>query len=356
MSKKAEQKAAKIAYIVLFVFLGIFFISPFFMSIFFAATIALALYPVLLMLEARGLGRKKASLLLTSLFTFLISIPLLFFIVKGTVAITKQLERVSNSPKLKGQDVQQLAVTFRHELVSYIHRFTSHINHADFLTVDKIDHYVETVTNFLLNFFKGFAATLPELLLLFLVMVLCLHTFLCHAQDLRDFFKNLFGFSEERMKQFVRIYIDDSRQIYISNLATGVLQATIVASTVSIAGYGEFFLVFFITLVLSFIPVIGAAPVIVLFSLFAYMQGDTTSAIAFFVIGCFTGVIDNILRPWLAGLGESRCPAIVSFITVLSGALILGFPGLFIGILVGSLVFDTLPLFWDELKKSDSLF
>jgi predicted PurR-regulated permease PerM len=356
MSKKVEQKVAKICYMVLFVALGLFFITPFLMSIFFAATVALALYPVLIKLESRGMGRAKASLLLTSLSTFLISVPLIFFIVKGTVAITTQLEKISTSPKLKGQDVTQLAVTFRHEIVNYIYRYTSHIKHADFLTIDKIDDYVEMVTKFLLNFFKGFAATLPEFLLLFLVMVLCLHTFLCHSQGIRDFFKNIFGFSEERMKQFVMIYIDDSRQIYISNLATGLLQATIVASTVAIAGYGEFFMVFFITLTLSFIPVIGAAPVIILFSLFAYLQGDGTTALIFLVIGCFTGIVDNILRPWLAGLGESRCPSIVSFITVLSGAILLGFPGLFIGILVGALVFDTLPLFWDELKKSDSFF
>jgi predicted PurR-regulated permease PerM len=60
-------------------------------------------------------------------------------------------------------------------------------------------------------------------------------------------------------------------------------------------------------------------------------------------------VIDNMLRPWLATFGESKIPPIVAFVCVIGGALLLGFPGLFIGLLVGSIAYDTLPIFWDDL-------
>ena len=64
--------------------------------------------------------------------------------------------------------------------------------------------------------------------------------------------------------------------------------------------------------------------------------------------------MDNILRPWLASFGESKAPGIVSFVFVIGGALLIGFPGLFIGLLLGSVVYDTFPLFWDEIGKNES--
>jgi predicted PurR-regulated permease PerM len=113
----------------------------------------------------------------------------------------------------------------------------------------------------------------------------------------------------------------------------------------------DWFLVFFVTLILSFIPVIGAAPMAFLFAIVAFFQGNPTGAIILLVLGGFTGVIDNFLRPWLASFGHSHAPPIVSFVFVIGGALTLGFPGLFIGLLLGGIVYDTLPLFWEELAK-----
>lgn len=153
------------------------------------------------------------------------------------------------------------------------------------------------------------------------------------------------------MNELCHIFMKDSRQVYISNIVTGGVQSLMVAIGVSLLGLGDFFLVFFITLILSFVPVIGAAPVAFLFALLAFFKGNTTAAIILLVLGGVTGVVDNILRPWLASYGESRIPPMVAFICVIGGALLLGFPGLFIGLLVGSIAFDTLPIFWDELES-----
>jgi predicted PurR-regulated permease PerM len=155
------------------------------------------------------------------------------------------------------------------------------------------------------------------------------------------------------MDTIVNIFIKNSRQVYLSNIITGATQSIIVASTVSLLHQGDFFLVFFITLILSFIPVIGAAPVAFTFSIIALIKDQTSSAIVLAVVGSFSGIVDNILRPWLTTFGESKIPPIVAFVCVLGGALWLGFPGLFIGLLVGSISYDTLPIFWKTLGRSE---
>jgi predicted PurR-regulated permease PerM len=356
MSKKQEQKVFKVLYLSVLTLLGIIFASPFIYSLFFGGTIALAMYPLLLKLEAKGLSRKKASLLLTTLFTVIISIPLFFFLVKGTLLVTQQLESISHNDKFKDQGMSELVVTLRHQIVSSIHNYTAHYEFLDFLTEKKIDLYMNSMNGFLLKLFSGLAMSLPEVFLLLLIMILCLNSFLQGAEPIRAFFRDLFGFSDDKMKELTRIYIRDSKQVYVSNIATGAIQSLIVALGVFALGLGDFFLVFFVTFVVSFVPVIGAAPVAFVFAAYAFVTGNTTAAIILAVVGSFSGVVDNILRPWLASSGESHCPGIVSFIGVLGGAILLGFPGLFIGLLVSHLTFDTLPLFFKEIGKSDSFF
>ena len=345
----------KTLYVVILVILSLVFVSPFAIPLVFASTIALAIFPLQLKLESKGFSRKKAAALLTTVFTILISIPFFFFLIQGTIAVTGQLERYHANEQFQDKGVQNMVKTIRMEFVETLHNHASRFEFAQFLTNKKIDGYLNNVTTYLLKFFQNFATNLPEVFLYFIVMILCLYSFLKYAESVKKFFQAIFGFSDSRMSELTKIYVEDSRGVYVSNIATGAVQSMLVATVVALTGVGDFFLVFFITLILSFIPIVGAAPVAFAAALIAWFQGDSTSAIIIGVVGAFSGVIDNILRPYFTALGESKIPPIASFICVLGGAILLGFPGLFIGILIGSLAYDTLPIFWDELK-SDSFF
>jgi predicted PurR-regulated permease PerM len=341
----------RVLYIVILSLALLVLVSPFFISIIFAATVSLAMYPLLLKLESKGIKRKHAAALLTTFFTIIISIPLFFFVIKGTIAVTNQLEKMSINERLRDQGVQEMVTDFRHEIVLAIQKYSSKYNFLSFLDEKKIDYYLGMVNEFLLEFFQGFLSSLPTIFILLLIMILCTFSFLNNASGVWNFFKKITGLSDERMDQLTNIFIKDSRQVYISNIATGGIQSLMVAIGVSVLGLGDFFLVFFITLILSFIPVVGAAPVAFLFALLGFFKGHNTAAIILFVLGGVTGVVDNLLRPWLASFGESRVPPIVAFICVIGGALLLGFPGLFIGLLIGSIAYDTLPIFWDEVSE-----
>lgn len=347
MSKSLDAKVMRVLYVVLFTLASLFLVTPFIIPIIFAGTLALALYPLLLKLEIKGLSRSRAAMLLTTVFTFMISIPFLFFSVKGTIAVINALEKFET---MKDQNVESILNTLRSSMMNAIQKYLSQYEFADFLTPQKIEMYMKTVNVYVLNFFQNFAASIPTLILFLIIMILCIYSFLCYADGVRKFFQYIFSFSDETMNEIVKIYVRDSRMVYVSNITTGGIQSLIVSISVALMGLGDFFLVFFVTLILSFIPVIGAGPVAVVFAIYAFFKGSTGLAIALVVIAIFTGAIDNILRPYLASFGDSKIPAIMSFICVLGGALLLGFPGLFIGLLVGSIAYDTLPIFWHALK------
>lgn len=346
-----EEKVVRVIYLVVLTLALLTFVSPFVISIIFASTVSLAMFPLLLKLEAKGMKRKRAAALLTTVFAITISIPVFFFLIKGTLAVTNHLEKMQINEKLRDQQVTELVSDIRHDVVDNIQKLTSKYEFLGFLNERKIDSYLSMVNRYLLGFFQGVAASLPTMFILLLIMILCTYSLLKNAHNVRNFFQKVFGFSDEKMDRIVQIYIMDSRQVYISNIATGGVQSIIVATAVSLLGLGDWFLVFFVTLILSFIPVIGAAPVAFLFGALAFLKGNNTAAIILLVVGGFTGVIDNLLRPWLATFGESKIPPIVAFVCVIGGALLLGFPGLFIGLLVGSIAYDTLPIFWDELNS-----
>jgi predicted PurR-regulated permease PerM len=356
MSKKSEQKVARVLYMTLLTLAFLILVSPFAIAIIFAGSVSLALFPLLLRLENKGLQRKKAAAILTILFTILISIPISFFIIKGTVAVTSQLEKINFNEQLKEQGMQGVVSDVRHDLVINVHKYAEKVNASEFLTKKKIDSYLNATITFLLNFFRGALALLPVIFLLLLVTILCTYSFLKNAHVVRIFFQRLFGFGNDTMDDLVAISIRDARGVYVSNIVTAAVQALCVAVGAALTGIGDFFLVFFITFILAFIPVVGAAPVAFVCAGLAYLKGDNTAAIIMLVVGVFSGLIDNILRPWLASIGESKIPPITAFVCVLGGALLLGFPGLFIGLLIGSFAYDTLPLFWREIGRGDNSY
>lgn len=345
-----KEIKVRILYVIVVLALFLVLVSPFIIPIFFAATVSLTLTPLLHKLEAKGMMKKRAAALLTAIFTIVISIPLFFFLYKGTIAVTNQLEKMQINEKLREQGVSEIVSDLRHDFVVSIQKYSKKYEFMSFLNERKIDQYLGMANNYLLKFFQGLAASLPELFVLLLIMILCVYSFLKNGHNVQNFFKSISGFSQERMEQLSQVFIQDSRQVYLSNIVTGSVQSIIVATTVSLLGLGEFFLVFFVTLILSFVPVVGAAPVAFLFALLAFFKDMNTAAIILLVVGGATGVVDNLMRPWLTTFGESKIPPIVAFICVIGGALLFGFPGLFIGLLVGSITYDTLPIFWNEIQ------
>lgn len=353
MSKKVEHQVVRIIYIVVIAMISLYLVSPFLAPIIFGGTVALTLYPVLLKLEAKGLTRKKASAILTTIFGVLVSVPFFFFIVKGTLAIVAQLQKFSQSGRFRNMGVNSIIQTIKHDVILSMQTYGERFGLKPFITEAKVDQYLVKINAFLLEFFQAVAANLPEIFLFFLVMIACTYSFLKNAQTCRQVFQKILGFNNQKMDQLVKIFIMDSRSVYVSNIATGGVQSLIVAIAASLLNFADFFLVFFITLILSFIPVVGAAPVAFVFAVVAWFQGQTSNAIIMAVVGMFTGVADNFLRPYLASMGQSKIPTISAFVFVVGGALLFGFPGLFIGLLVGSFAYDTLPLFWEEVGKSN---
>lgn len=353
MSKHIKHQVSLTLFIVLLILFSVFIIYPFIVPILFASTIALALFPIQTKLEARKWKNTRAAGVIVSVFTLVISLPFVFFLAKGTRLIIDLLEKFALGQKIENQGTKEVFAVIRHDIVGKVLDYLSQFPIINFITEEKMYSYMKTANVFLLEFFKNLTGGIPAGILFFVVMILSTFAFLSGSKKVRKVFEEVLGFSDSKMDEIISIFLRNSRQVYISNLVTGFIQSIIVATGVYFVSGADWFLVFFITLIFSFIPVIGAAPVAFVFALVAFIQGQSSDAIILVIIGGVTGVTDNILRPWLASYGESKTPATVSFIFVIGGALLFGFPGLFIGLFMGVIVYDTLPIFWEALGANN---
>lgn len=349
---RPQHLVQRIIYILLLVILSFYIASPFIIPVTLAATIALVLYPFQLRLEQRNWKKTRAAALLTTVFTMVISLPFLFFVTKGTIVLIDYLEEFAVGEKIENQGMQKVFSVLRHDLIAELQQFLSRYPSTNFLTEAKIVGFLKSANAYTLEFLKATVTNIPAIVLFLLIMVLVTYSFLRGAVSVRKFFQELFGFTDQKMDHLVGVFLRDARQVYVSNVVTGTVQSIIVATGVFFVVKADWFLVFFITLILSFIPVIGAAPMAFFFAMIAFFQDNTTGSIILVVLGTITGIIDNILRPWLATFGETKAPAIVSFVFVIGGAILLGFSGLFIGLFVAAIAYDTLPIFWDDISKS----
>ena len=65
-------------------------------------------------------------------------------------------------------------------------------------------------------------------------------------------------------------------------------------------------------------------------------------------VALFTGIVDNIIRPYLNSFGEVQVPVFVNFLAIIGGVLMMGLAGLFVGPLLASLAYGALPILLDE--------
>lgn len=127
-----------------------------------------------------------------------------------------------------------------------------------------------------------------------------------------------------------------------SLLLIGVIQAAIIAGACLYIGTPNITLIFIGTLLLSFIPLVGAGSVPFVLMIYYYSAGDITSALV--MLGAFGigSTIDNVLRAALFSR-LSNNNAIVSFFAVIGSIMLFGLPGLLIAPVLEQLAARVIP-------------
>lgn len=323
----------------------LYILSPFFVPIVLGAILAMALSPFVKKFMDRGMSRKKAINTLTLIIFTIGLVPSILFFVRGATVVAELFNNQGAVDKLIA--LKEKAMLF---LDSHAATFG--------LSTDEIHKYLEQILQnigkFFLDLFSNSLSQIPDLILVSLITFIAIYFFLFEEDKIRNLFDRYFYFSNERADRFIKVLKSSCREVFFSNVLTGIIQSFIVTIGALIFGVGDFFIIFFITFICSFIPVLGAGPVAFVLSLIAFGQGHIVAGIGMLVISIVSGLADNIIRPYLASMGEVEVNGFISFLAVIGGVIVLGLPGLFVGPLLASLVFGVLPIIIEEYFPSTS--
>lgn len=317
----------------------VYILSPLFIPIILGGILAMAFSRYLKYFSNKGLSRGLSLFLMTAVLFLLCITPIGLILVKGTKVVSNFLTQ---------QSLTETKHNVEEKIYSIIEHFSKVSEINSVIIREKFDDLVGSIGNFALNLFSSILTGIPNILMLSFITILSFYFCLLKEEKIRRWFDRYFYFQNKNGDRFIHLLKSSCQEVFFSNVLTGVIQASIVASGAFFTKSGDFFIVFIITFFLSFIPVIGAAPTGFVVALGAFLDHRIGAGIGMSCVAAFAGIIDNFIRPYLTSRGTVEVPAFVNFLAIVGGVLTIGLAGLFVGPLMASLTYGAVPIILEE--------
>jgi predicted PurR-regulated permease PerM len=311
---------------------------PFKTPLLFAALVAFALNPVIVKLKNKiptVKSHKKivVGLLLVVLFAFFVPLSILIF---KAIAQIKNLQNAGLDQLSIYKNFSDLSATANTWLQDISSQFGVDI--ASYLDLNSI---FSKISDVVIPALTGFVTNLPSFIFNFLVFIFALYFILLYASYFKKWFYGLNIFSNFQIDRLSSLIQKVCNLVLISTVIVASAQALIISVACLFAGYTDFLILFMVAFFMSFIPVIGSAPVSVGLIIYSFMNGNITAAIILIIAALIAASIDNVIKTYmLTGNGTSGTHPFVSLLSLIGALSLFGFAGLFLGPIITELAFQ----------------
>jgi len=332
MSDNAQRVALIERILLVLLVIGLFaavlaIVKPFFTAILFGASLATAGWPLRQALVRHGLGHGTAATLLLLCSLALIGVPILAVEPNLADQLTDSMQRVQSyfaaAPELPAR-FGNLPVIGDRLVVAWNHLVESGGNLRSLLASYAID--VEKV-------FVESARAMTDSVIQVILSLIVATMFWASGENLvaalHDILRRLVGTTAEQTLDVAALAI---RSVAYGVVGTAVIQALVLTIGLLLAGVPGAAILGFIGLLLA-ISQIGAPLIVLLWGGAAWWlfgQDQQVWGIFMIVWGLIVSTIDNVIKPWLIGVGI-QMPLSLTILGVFGGFVAFGFLGLFIG-------------------------
>ena len=351
-------------FFIAFIFLAIIImyqlLKPFGMIIFFAVVFYVILNP--LFIKAMGKSYKKNDNLSTikrntlallfsliSLIIFLVPTSMLFY------TIVTQLIDISNIgiKYFMNLDINELIHNPRlNEMIERLPFDTSveaiikQIQDFSLSNLTFISSYLTRNVSSLLKSTGTFVSS-------FIFMMFSLFFFFVDGDYLIGQVRTLLPIDKKYIDRLFRQVSEGIKGIIFGNLFTGIFQGFCAFVVYSVFGVGNSFTFGFLTIIASFMPIIGTTIIWVPLGILFIIRGEIVKAIIFLIASWFFITIpDNFVRPLLLGNRIELHPLFI-FFAILGGVLFFGLSGIILGPLMFILFFEVMKIYNEERELSE---
>jgi predicted PurR-regulated permease PerM len=185
--------------------------------------------------------------------------------------------------------------------------------------------------------------------LMFFLMLYILYYFLRDGDALIDSIIHALPLGDERERALFAKFAEVSRATVKGTLVVGVVQGTLGGLILWLLGVQSAVFWGSLMVVLSLLPVVGAAVVWFPAALFMLANGMILKALILIAFGVLViGLVDNLLRPILVGR-DTRMPDYLVLLSTLGGLTMFGASGIVIGPIIAALFLACWVMFASEI-------
>jgi len=336
------KQYGRICLILLALGLLTYIMLPFIIPMLLGGIFASGLNPIVEFLGRKGIQRKRASFIVMLTFGVLIFLPFAAFLARGAQLLYNYLNHPGH-------------ISFPQRLQLLCFKFLDQASVEYGVNASRLKEIIAVkVKAFEMFLYQNLETTLEQLPNMAFLTIIGIVTTFFLLRDAERLEPKLYSLSPswDKGKELIGVVDQCAREIFLTNIITGFIQAIIVSVGASALGNENFFVLFVITFILSFVPVVGAAPVAVVLALFSFMEDNVFAGSALMFIALIAGVSDNIIRPYLISSGSIKIHPFINFMSILGGVIMFGFAGLFIGPFIVGVCFGALPLVFSDLTEN----
>jgi len=337
MDKKFLYFKYFIQSIVYFFFLLLFW--PFKKSILFAGLFALALSPFVPQFSRLIKNEKFLILSLVSCLLGVFFLPLSILVIKGLI----------NFSQINQTGLTELPIYKSSETVAIhvMEKLTDLSNRFGFSLAEQIDikAIIAKTTSFIVPLLTDTITQLPGFFLQFLVFLSCLYFLLLKRSAIYSWVQTLQVLPEQSLSDMILFLQKVCYTIVVSTVVIASIQALIISMAALFAGYSDLLILFMLTFFMSFIPVIGSAPISISLALYSFMQGQIGAGTILIIAAVFASLVDNIIKTYLLSQGDDAAHPLISLLALIGAMAMFGLSGLFLGPILSQLTFSIHKIF-----------
>lgn len=312
---------------------------PFLMPLIMGTVFTIVLYPLHTWLQRKKLSEMWSALSVTLLFAALFLVPIALLVFFG---VRTGLEKIN---ALRGQgtggifsDLSSVDEIFRFiGLESLVQKVLNNFGIPQEQVQELLLTVGENVGLWLVSVLQKILADLPSLVMSNVIILITLMFCLLEGKKIIGFIKANSFFDRSNTDKILSVVRDTCFSVIAASVVTGLIQGGLMTIASLVTQTSGVALIFLITFLSSFLPVVGTAPVTIAFVLHGFFKGSTSDWVIFLIFGIVMSVSDNIIRPYIINKAGSNLHPFVAFISAIGGLNAMGFYGLFIGPLIAGI-------------------
>lgn len=328
-------------------------IRPFLSALLIAAILVTLTFPIFERLRARLKGRSTPAALL-----MLLGITLVLILPAAVCALLLVQQASSLAEHLQAADARQMIE--RLDLagrLQWLHRYFPTFDPSAISPQKLVLPVLQKIPAWIATHGAVLLGSVVGLLFGFALVLLSSFYLYVEGESIVAELSALSPLPARYDREFAHKFKDVIDATFRGQILTSLAQAVAMGIGLAIAGVPGALLWGFVAMVLSLVPMLGAATVWVPATIYLFISASMGArgyggAIFLLIWGLLVvSTIDNIVRPW-AMRGKAQLPAIPLLIAVLGGMQAFGFIGLVIGPLVFSLLMSIIGIYKRSFRVS----